>query len=135
MKLTQIFSSMLLSIASLAIVTEAKSTQVEVIDQGTASYFGFEIERMTGIPEQQMSEYGCLYHIDKPSFLAILKKASSGEVSSYNKSNVRARIDFPGMAIYFVDYQGIVRNGGDFYVVDRSKFASLLHLKKPSRCK
>jgi len=82
-----------------------------------------------------MSEHGCLYYIDKQLFLKILNKAPSNKANLYNPSNVRARIDFPDMTVYFVDHLGTVRSGSDFYVIDRSKFASLLRLKERSRCR
>ena len=48
--------------------TEMKQAMPLQAGQGLVYYFGFEIERITGIPEHQMEDHGCLYKISREDF-------------------------------------------------------------------
>ena len=55
-------------------------------DQGIVYYIGFEVELITGIPEHQIEEYGCLYKISREDFeKSLLADAEATKNLRYNK--------------------------------------------------
>jgi hypothetical protein len=98
-----------------AIVTANGATQPTASD-GTVYYFGFEIERITGIHEHEMDQHGCSYTISKEGFVALLKSADDLSFR-YERRNVRAHVSFGAGEQYFVDREGIVRYGDQYFVL------------------
>ena len=94
---------------------------------GKAYVFGFNIERITGIPEIQMEEYGCLYDISRDSFISLLQVGRN--MQEYQDLNVRAKVIFNN-DVYFIDRYGIVRNGVNYFSIDTKKFELLLTRKR-----
>ena len=90
---------------------------------GKAYVFGFDIERMTGIPEHQIEEYGCLYKISGLKFISLLKSETSP--AKYIKLDIRAKVIFNNK-VYFIDRFGVVRSDTKFFSIDTTKFMLLL---------
>lgn len=85
-------------------------------------YFDFAVDRVAGIPEHQIEEYGCLYSMNRHDFLESLNKPDNA-TEEYNPLNVRAKLKF-GEEIYFVDYAGVVK--GRQQSVDKDAFRKAL---------
>lgn len=91
---------------------------------GTAYFFGFDAERITGIPEEQIEEYGCLFEVRRDDFLKSLLPNSVGS-GEYNRYDVRAKVLLV-KTVYFVDHAGIVAQGKDRFLIDKKLFQSVL---------
>lgn len=104
------------------------------MDRGTAYYFAFEIERITGIPEHQIEEYGCVYTVDRQAFLGLLRKPEPGQPLHYDKADVRAKITFRE-AEYFINRGGVARAGNEFFLLDKGRFVALLSPTVPGKCR
>ena len=103
--------------------------------EGRVFYFGFEIERITGIPEKQISDYGCAYLVDRKSFLRLLSTPTRLGAQNYDETDVRAVIRFADSTLYFVDYQGVVRTGRKIYLLEKSDFVAILKPVVRGRCR
>jgi len=125
-------SILVAEVACGKISAEAKHVRQSV---GTVYYYGFEIERITGIPEAQIAELGCAYEIDKESFLKMLKQPRGRPPFGYDSSDVRAKISFSKQEIYFVEYQGVVRGSENARLIDKSEFVSALKRVASKRCR
>ncbi|MDR3324039.1 MAG: lysophospholipase [Zoogloeaceae bacterium] len=99
----------------------------ETETRGIAYYFGFEIERATGIPEAQMEQYGCRYTLTRKDFLVSL---TEDKTATYDQTrgrfNVRAKVMFPGEAPWFISYDGLGRQEARFFIADKQKFRASL---------
>jgi hypothetical protein len=88
---------------------------------GKVYFYGFDIQRITGLHENEIEKYGCLYELNKYEFISLLR-AEPG--AKYQKLDIRAKAVF-GNDIYFIDREGIVRNDINYYSIDRKKFKLL----------
>jgi hypothetical protein len=111
-----------------AIVTANGATQPTAGD-GTVYYYGFDIERVTGIPEHQIDQYGYSYTISKEGFVSLLKSANHLSFM-YDQRDVRAHVSFGVGEQYFVNRKGIVRYGNQYFVLRKEDFVSLLLPRK-----
>lgn len=108
--------------------TEMKQPVPLQDDQGLVYYFGFKIERITGIPEHQIEEYGCLYKINREDFeKSLLPDTEATKSLRYNKLDVRAKVVF-AKKHYFIDRAGVVSTGTGYGLLDKKKFVSHLTL-------
>ncbi len=100
-------------------------------NQALVYYVGFDVELITGIPEHQIEEYGCLYKINQKDFeQSLLTDKESTKNIRYEKLDVRAKVIFPDRT-YFVSHTGVVNTGKDFVLLDKTKFANrLISFKK-----
>jgi hypothetical protein len=100
-------------------------------DQGLVYYFGFEIQRITGIPEHQMEDHGCLYKISREDFeKSLLTDNESTKNLHYEKLDVRAKIIFSDRH-YYISRAGVVNTGKGYVLLDKKKFVDhLVSLKK-----
>ncbi len=89
-------------------------------------YYGFEIERITGIHEEEIEELGCAYSADSDSIESALIKVDSKKVN-YDRRDVRAKIAMHGES-FFVDRDGIVRQGDNYFQLDKARFIALITL-------
>jgi predicted nucleic-acid-binding protein len=108
----------------------------EVRDEhvGRVFYFGFEIERITGIHEEQIVQEGCAYVIPERVFLRLLRP--NGDVKNrYRKRDVRALVTLSDATKYFVDHSGFVRSGANFYEIDKTSFGQSLSFVKKGKCR
>ena len=122
------FSLFLIACAQAGGGTEMKQPMPLQDDQGLVYYFGFEIERITGIPEHQMEEYGCLYKISREDFeKSLLADTEATKNLRYNKLDVRAKVVF-AKKYYFVDRTGVVSTGTGYALLDKKNFTSHLTL-------
>jgi hypothetical protein len=110
---------------------DTKQTMSLQADEGLVYYFGFEIQRIAGIPEHQMEEHGCLYKISRKDFeKSLLTDKESIRNLHYEKLDVRAKIIFPDR-YYFVSRAGVVNTGNGYVLLDKKKFVDhLVSLKK-----
>jgi len=92
-------------------------------------YFGFDIERITGIHESQIEELGCHYKATKKKMEESLTLLDDEKVD-YEPLNVRAEIRMGGRS-YFVDRDGNVRQGSSYYLLDKEMFVSSITLATP----
>ena len=92
----------------------------------TVSYYGFEIERITGIHEEEIEELGCTYSAEADTIDSALSEVDSSDVA-YDRRDVRAKIQMHGKS-YFVDRAGVVRQGDDYYRLDKARFIASLTL-------
>ena len=111
--------------------TDMKETMLSQTDEGLVYYFGFEIERITGIPEHQMEDHGCLYKISREDFeKSLLTDKESIKNLHYEKLDIRAKIIFSDRH-YFVSRAGVVNTGKGYVLLDKKKFVDhLVSLKK-----
>jgi hypothetical protein len=100
-------------------------------NEGLVYYFGFEIERATGIPEHQMEDHGCLYKISREDFeKSLLTDKEAAKNLHYEKLDVRAKVIFPDRT-YFISRAGVVNTGRNYVLLDKKKFVDrLVSLKK-----
>lgn len=96
------------------------------IDRAVIYYFGFEIDRITGIPEDQIQDYGCLYDADKEDIISSLTTYHDSN-EKYDQFDVRAKILIDN-DIYFVDYKGVVKKDNNLFKIDKDKFVRSLIL-------
>ena len=111
--------------------TEMKQAMPLQAGQGLVYYFGFEIQRITGIPEHQMEDHGCLYKISREDFeKSLLTDKESIKNLHYEKLDIRAKIIFSDRH-YFVSRAGVVNTGKGYVLLDKKKFVDhLVSLKK-----
>jgi hypothetical protein len=111
--------------------TEMKQAMPLQTDQGLVYYFGFEIERITGIPEHQMEDHGCLYKISREDFeKSLLTDPEETKNLQYEKLDVRAKVVFADK-YYFISRAGVVNTGKGYVLLDKKKFVDhLVSLKK-----
>ena len=101
-------------------------------DQGLVYYFGFEIQRITGIPEHQMEDHGCLYKISREDFeKSLLTDTEATKNLQYEKLDVRAKVVFADK-YYFISRAGVVNTGKGYVLLDKKKFVS--HLVPIKKC-
>lgn len=93
-------------------------------------YFSFDIDRLTGIPEHQIEEYGCLYNIKitQQRFESMLAMPSCK--FSYDERDVRAKVIFDDIQPYFINIDGVVRHGDNFFIIDKKEFENNLLFKE-----
>lgn len=96
-------------------------------DVGVVYYYGFDIERITGITEPMIVEYGDLYYISSTDFLNYLSPSTS---RNYQSNDIRAKICFYRDNCFYVDKDGFVRNKKKFYILDKIRFEKGLLLPK-----
>ncbi|MEI2456429.1 hypothetical protein [Lysobacter firmicutimachus] len=110
------------------ITTELKETTSTAI--GTVYFFGFDVPRITGIPEQEMEKYGCKFKIKESDLLAAMALSQPDPLPNYNALDVRAKISFPNGALY-IDHQGVMSWDGKFSLIDKAKFSKALTEPEP----
>ena len=93
------------------------------------NYYGFEIERITGIHEEEIEQLGCLFSARLESIENALVRVNSSD-ANYKRSDVRAKIEMHGKP-YFVDRAGIVRQGDDYFQLDRAQFVASISSVRP----
>ena len=91
-------------------------------------YYGFEIERITGIHEEEIQEIGCEYFANEESITDTISPLDVTDVR-YDPLDVRARFEFRE-EIYFVDRDGIVRQGTHYFRLDKENFVRALTLTR-----
>lgn len=128
----------LLYLAACSQVNSASQSVQSQAEESSATeavvyYFGFDIQRITGIPEAQIEDYGCLFKISRLDFNSSLtaRDIKTG-YPAYESSDVRAKVVFQD-ATYYIDYNGVAKWNATFFDVDKKKFAS--HLKPTAQCK
>ena len=92
-------------------------------------YYGFEIERITGIHEEEIEELGCAYSADSDSIESALTEVDSQTVN-YDRRDVRAKITMRGRS-YYVDRAGIARHGDSYFKLDKAQFIASITLVGP----
>jgi len=95
----------------------AESSSVET---GTVYEIGFDIERLVPCPENHIEKIACVGRIEKKDFLVSILEQTDG--SNYNPLDIRAKIVFNGDDTYFMNRQGIVRHGSNYYLADKDRF-------------
>ena len=127
------FSLFLIACAYAGNGTDMKQAAPLRANEGLVYYFGFEIQRITGIPEHQMEEHGCLYKINRKDFeKSLLTDKESIRNLHYEKLDVRAKIIFPDR-YYFVSRAGVVNTGNGYVLLDKKSFVD--HLVSLKKCK
>jgi len=92
-------------------------------------YYGFEIERITGIHEEEIEELGCVYSADSNSIESALMAVNSSD-AKYDRRDVRAKIEMHGKS-YFVDRAGFARQGDNYFQLDKVRFVASIALAGP----
>jgi hypothetical protein len=106
--------------------TEATEPVPKQTEQGKVHYYDFSIERITGLHENEVEQYGSKYCINRLDFEQLLRMAAEQVASEqYNRLDVRAKIVF-GNRTYFIDRTGAVRSGLGYAALDKKKFAAVL---------
>lgn len=95
----------------------------QVADVGRVSYYGFDVQRITGLLEQEIDSYGCPFEISRRDFDRAIVPLS-GE--AYNPRDVRAKVVF-GADVFYIDRFGVGKApNGDAFAVDRTAFVNAL---------
>ena len=102
--------------------------------EGRVYYFDFDIQRITGIPEHQIEQYGCLYMINKIEFEKLIVENQEGRIK-YNKNDIRGKVVFSGNDPYFISVGGVVRQGVNFSTIRKKDFVDLLSPIKEQKCR
>jgi len=130
------YISLCLSLFLIACAQTGDGSEIKQViplqtDQGLVYYFEFEIERITGIPEHQMEDHGCLYKISREDFeKSLLTDPETTKNIQYEKLDVRAKVVFADK-YYFISRAGVVNTGKDYVLLDKKMFVShLVSLKK-----
>lgn len=89
-------------------------------------YYGFEIERITGIHEEEIEKLGCVYSAGSDSIESALTRADKGD-ARYDRRDVRAKIEMHGKS-YFVDRDGVTRQGDQYFQLDKALFVEAIEL-------
>jgi hypothetical protein len=125
---------MMIKLSAIACILWPACTAVGVADvarggveRGGVFYFGFEIERITGLHEAEIQQHGCEYTIDRDAFYNLLLPAQDEDAVKYNESDVRAKVEL-GNSIYFVDRQGVVRTPKGPAIINKTEFVKSLKL-------
>jgi hypothetical protein len=96
----------------------------QATDAGRVSYYGFDVQRITGLLEQEIDDYGCPFEISRSDFDRTIVPLSDDQV--YNPSDVRAKVVF-GADVFYIDRSGVGKSpNGDAFAVDKTAFASAL---------
>lgn len=103
--------SMLLSCSSSADVDPEKAI---------VYFYGFEIERITIIHEEEIEELGCLHTANSQDMERALVKVDANDVN-YERRDIRAKIEMSGKS-YFVDREGVTRQGDHYFQLDKARF-------------
>jgi hypothetical protein len=105
--------------------SENASSQAASENVGRVRYYGFDVQRITGLLEEEMERYGCSFEITREAFnRAALSERSAAQ--PYNSKDVRAKIVF-GSETVFIDRFGAARRvGGEEFSVDKELFAASL---------
>jgi len=130
MKIISIFILNLLLISCSSHGLQSKDNLVV----GVVYYFDFDVERITGIPESQIDEYGCMFNIKYDDFKkSLLSDKDVSDYLIYNANDVRAMISF-GSEIYYVDREGIVKLQDKKYsILNKEKLVKILYNKTKCR--
>lgn len=94
-------------------------------------YYGFGIERITGIHEEEIDELGCKYTISKKQFLSML--SDTKDHRPYQPLDVRANVIFSPTEHYFIDRSGTVHARDREFTIDKKIFAQAL--KQQGECR
>lgn len=125
-------SLLLIACAQAGDGTELKQDMPLQDNQGLVYYIGFDVELITGIPEHQMEDHGCLFKINREDFeKSLLTDKESTKNLRYEKLDVRAKIIFPDRT-YFISRAGVVNTGKGYVLLDKKKFVS--HLVPIKKC-
>ena len=89
-------------------------------------YYGFEIERITGIHEEEIQDIGCHYSSNEEQIGAALERLDMVD-SGYDPLDVRARVEMASKT-YFIDRDGVVRQGDQYFKLDKESFVRALTL-------
>ena len=116
---------LLFVIVLLSYVFVACGSHADSEPQDAVIYFyGFEVERITGIHEEEIEELGCAFSAESKAIASALKAVESGN-SDYDRRDVRAKIEMLGRS-YFVDRTGAVRQGDNYFELDKVQFVASL---------
>ena len=125
-------SLLLIACAQAGDGTELKQDMPLQDNQGLVYYVGFDVELITGIPEHQIEEYGCLYKINREDFeKSLLTDPETTKNLHYEKLDVRAKVVFTDKS-YFISRAGVVNTGKGYVLLDKKKFVS--HLVPIKKC-
>jgi hypothetical protein len=117
-----LFLITLMLIALLGSVADSQEQMQKKFPSNMASvyFYGFDVERITGIHEDEIKSLGCPYVIDRDVFLREINPNTSG--LKYRGLDVRALVIFSQKESYFIDRQGVVSLNGREFLVDKNKF-------------
>jgi hypothetical protein len=89
-------------------------------DVGRVSYYGFDVQRITGLLEQEIDDYGCPFEISRSKFDRAIVPLSGDQ--AYNARDVRAKVAF-GAEVFYIDRFGVGKTpNGDTFAVDKAAF-------------
>lgn len=133
MKLYSICLAILLIACTRSTTGEAADQPLsKKTEQGLVYYYAFEIERITGLHESEIEQYGSRYCITRDDFKQSLLTAPERVKNlQYDKLDVRAKLVFSDKQ-YLIDRMGVVRGGQEYVLLDKEKFVS--HLKSIGKC-
>jgi len=96
-------------------------------------FFGFDIQRITGIPEADIASSGCAYIADarRLTTLLALSPASS---RAYESRDVRAKVIGLEGVDFYVDASGVAKVGARTVDIDKTAFSQLLELDRSVPC-
>lgn len=83
-------------------------------------FYGFDIERITGIHEEEIEELGCLHTANSQDMKRALVTLDES-TANYERRDIRAKIEMHGKS-YFVDREGVARQGDQYFQMDKTKF-------------
>lgn len=101
--------------------------------QAEGYVYSFGIDRISGLAEGDLGEYGCRAFISEKKFLDMLKGVQTvGQ--KYDSMDVRAKFSLDDGRVYFVDRQGFVREGKSYFSVDTKWLEQALSVIPSNSC-
>lgn len=133
MKFTSVCIAVLLTACSgFGSEAEAEQSMTTQTDHGRVYYYAFDIERITGLHESEIEQYGSQFCIGRHDFeQSMLTAPERVNNLQYNKLDVRAKVVFPDKQ-YFIDHAGVVSGGQEYILLDKGKFIG--YLKPVRKC-
>jgi hypothetical protein len=105
--------------------SENASSQAASESVGRVWYYGFDVQRITGLLEEEIERYGCPFEIARAAF-DHAAESERAAAQPYNSRDVRAKIVF-GSETVFIDRFGAARRvGGEEFLVDKKLFVDSL---------
>lgn len=135
MKLLRLIKISLIFIV-LSTLSEARGNgnMSSIHDIALVYYFDFDIQRVTGIPEE--GEYGIerysQYQMNREDFnnsILYEDKLLDAKIP-YDSSDVRAKVIFNKFEYYFIDNKGYFKGVGSYGKVDKKIFSNSLKILK-----
>jgi hypothetical protein len=138
-KIMKIAIRLVVSLAAIVILPFLPLKAKVCGNNGLVYYHPFVVELYYGLTETTIEEYvkkhGCKSKINKSVFISMLRRENMAQANkeAYNIS-INAKLVFAQNDIYYINKNGVVRHGDDYFIIDKEQFEKNLEfISCPSR--